>query len=150
MELPNSKKRLLEIALQYSSPEEFKAKNLSKYLLARKLLVLRKAFPPKVVVEPLKGVFKLYKGEVLLYVGHSVIDCDVAIKELADLGTIPFTHYTIYTILSDSDTILVALYLANKARPLHNTNIGKYDLTISMPEYCKVLSKPIRGTIKRK
>jgi len=144
--LPNSKERLLELALTYQSKEEFKKCNLPKYLLAKKLLVLPIAFPTtKLLQAPIRGIFKLYKGNKVVYIGHSTIDMLVTIKELDE--TMDFDTYTTYSLASDSDITTLSLYLANYYRPRYNTNIGKNKLSYTI-ETAPLLGVATKGELK--
>ena len=138
-------KALLEVALQYNSREEFKEANLPKYLLCQRKRLLSVAFPKVVVIEPIKGIYKLYDRLKVLYIGHSTIDSLQAIEELRE--TIPFKHYVFYDMHNHSDIITLSLYLASVYKPEYNTNIEKHSLTYTIPNVNKVLGKAIKVTI---
>ena len=143
--LVNTKTKLLEIALTYSSEDEFKTKNLPKYLLAKKHRVISIAFPPKSKPDkPIKGIYKLYKGLKVVYIGHSTQNLKKSIEELSE-GIINYDSYTYYELYSDSDIITLSLYLSNYYRPIHNQNLGKQKLSYTIPDISKILGKGIKG-----
>ena len=143
MELLNSKKRLLEIAAQYASAEEFKAKDLPKYLLARKHMLLSTAYPIVYTQAPIRGIYKLYKKEKVLFIGHSTIDLLEAVQEHKEAGIIPFTSYVYHNMSSDADIVVLSLYLVNYFRPSYNTNVSKNKLSFKIDNTYNTLGKTI-------
>ena len=142
--MPDHRKPLLEVAKQYKSIKDFKARNLPKYLLAKRKGLLRIAFPKDLKPpEPIRGIYYLYKRNKVIYIGHSTINALEAIQEHAD-GPIPFTSYKLFKLASDSDITTLSLYLANKFRPLYNTNLGKQRLSYEVEGVAKLLGKPIK------
>ena len=143
--MPN---KLLVIAKAYSSAEEFKAKNLPKYLIARRKGILYKAFPrEKSKPKPLKGIYFLYQSGTLKYIGYSMDD---AIKDIANHvgGQFTFNRYRLFHKMhSDSDIAVIAIYMANKFKPEFNTNTYKYALTFKIPGISKIMGHPIKGQI---
>ncbi len=136
---------LLKIAREYESEAEFKEKNLPKYLLAKKKMILKTAFPSDTVKakKAIKGIYYLYKGTKVVYISHSS-DCTQAIKEKAE-STTSFDSYKIFQPSSDSDIYVLALYLANKYRPRYNKNIGTNELSFSIPNVSQILGTSIKG-----
>lgn len=140
---------LYNLALTYSSREDFKAKNLPKYLVAKRKGLLQLAFPLALSVpsDILKGIYYLYQDTKLMYIGNSLVDVEQAIDNHKSEGIIPFNNYKIFTPYSDSDILVLTLYLSNKSKPRYNTNIGKNTLTVYLPDLWTVLGKPTKGTI---
>jgi len=138
---------LLKIAREYDSEAEFREKNLPKYLLAKKKMLLRQAFPEQVVnpKNDIKGIYYLYKGNKVVYIAQSV-NCLEAINTHTE-DTMTFDSYRIFQPSSDSDRAVLALYLANKYRPRYNTNIGINELSFDIPNVSTILGKDIKGTI---
>ena len=141
--MSNPKKQLLNLAKTYKSADEFKAKNLSKYLLAKRQLLLPIAFP-KVKAQPraIRGIYKLYMRNKVVFIGHSTTNALEAI--LATPTTTKWNHFKLYPLSSDSDIQVLSLYLANKYRPIYNTNLGKQQLSFTFPHH-KILGKPLVG-----
>jgi len=138
---------LLAIAKEYTSEADFKKRNLPKYLLAKKQRLLAKAFPPKAEEEnDIKGIYYLYKDLKVVYIGHS-INCLQAIKDLKETTTFHFNNYRLYTVSSDSDRLVLSLYLSNYYRPRHNTNIGKNGISFKIDSISKILGPSIKGTL---
>ena len=93
MDLRN--KLLLE-ASKYATEEEFKAKNLPKYLLAVRKRLIKVAFPPEAIVSrKIKGIFYLYQDKKVVYIGYSVLDTLQAIAEHKETLVL-FNNYKIF------------------------------------------------------
>ena len=147
MAIKNSKEQLLELGSNYTSPEDFKAKNLSKYLLAKKQRLLTILFPPVTkITTAIKGIYYLYKGNKVVYIGHSTLDILDAVKYWQE-SYMDFDSYRYYKIHSDSDIAVMALYLSNKYRPRYNTNLGAERLTVTVTNLFAVLGPQLRGEL---
>ena len=147
MPIRNSKEQLLEVGANYTSPADFKAKNLSKYLLAKKQRLLPILFPPTVkITTAIKGIYYLYKGNKVVYIGHATLDILDAIKYHQE-SYMDFDNYRYYQIRSDSDIAIMSLYLSNKYRPRYNTNLGREKLTITISNLFAVLGPLIKAEL---
>ena len=138
---------ILKAATKYTTKEEFKAGNLPKYLLARRLRLLGKLFPETPTIKKKKGVFYLYNNLKVVYIGHSLTDI---ISEIIAKGEqVPkANNYRYFELHSSSDILVISSYLSNKNRPEFNNNFGLQRLTFKIPKIYKILGKSIKGSIK--
>lgn len=134
------KKELLEIALTYSSPEEFKAKNLHKYTLAVRHRVLNIAFPIKRKENPKYGIVKYYMRNILVYISGSYTPLE-DIKDFVNTKGLVFNNCKLYYPQNDSDGHVLLSYLINLAKPRYNTGFGKSKLEITIPNILTRLGK---------
>jgi len=141
----NVKNQLLEIASQYSSPEDFKAKNLPKYLLAKKQRLLRVAFPPTTTSEAFKGIYKLYKGKTVVFIGYSLDNLLEAMQMASK--TIPCNNYVYYKMSNHSDIITLYTYMVNKFKPRHNKDVQQHTISFSIVLSNKLLGEPFTGKL---
>lgn len=141
----NGEPTLLEIAKTYNTREEFKAKNLPKYVLAKKQRLLDVAFP-KVREEMVRGIYYLYYRHIIVYIGYSLVNVEDTIDTHKE-STMNYDSAKYWQPHSDSDTIVLYHYLSNKYKPKYNTNTGKDTLTLDFGNVMPTLGK---GTIKEK
>jgi len=147
MELPRGAEALLLAAAQHLTEEDFKTKDLGRYLLAKKKRLLKIAFPVvKVEVTTLHGIYFLYNHNRIVYIDHS-LDCENDIKAFALAKDMTFNNYKIFPMHSSSDIIVLAVYLANKFKPQYNLNIGITTLSFKITNYPTLLGEAIRGTV---
>jgi len=139
-----SNSSLMEVANKYSSKEEFRVKNPLNYYKAKRKVLLSKMFP-KVKPTKVKGIFKLYRRNAIIYIGHTLVDIPEAVKALRE--TINFERYSYYSIASSADILVMSIYLVNKHRPILNTNVGKERLTFSIPNHKNILGKQFKGAL---
>lgn len=134
---------LLEIAEQYSSEEEFKAKNYHKYLLAKKQQLLKKVFgrdiKPK---KPTTDILMVYRrGDCIrIATGPSMSENDIKAV------TAPITNatqYKLYKLPSAANAFVLYHYLVAKFRPVHNTDVPTDKLTIKIPNLPSKLGTPV-------
>lgn len=134
---------LLEIAEQYSSEEEFKAKNYHKYLLAKKQQLLKKVFGRDIKPEKLTtDILMVYRNGdcIRIATGPSMSENDI--KAI----TTPITNatqYKLYKLPSAANAFVLYHYLVAKFRPVHNTDVPTDRLTIKIPNLPSKLGTPI-------
>lgn len=140
--------RLLEIANNYSSAEEFKAKDLPNFLLARKARIIHKLFPP-VIEEPVKsGIFNIYNYEKLIYIGYCTEDAKLAMENyIKDNELITAKSYKIYYVDSTADVKVLYSYLVARGKPVLNPDVTPDILTFKIPGAIKRLGKPHKGKL---
>ena len=137
---------LLAIAANYSSKEEFKKKNLPKYLITKNKGLLNRAFPTKYESpKTISGIYYLYEGTQIVYIGYSFTDCMEGISTMKD--TMICHRYRIRPIYSASDIKVIHEYLTQFHKPKHNTNVVPNMLSLMIPSSTlrKVWGKAIVG-----
>ena len=143
---------LISIGNQYSNMTEFKKKDLPKYLLAKRRVLLSKIFPTHTCVLPPnyeapkanmhQGIFYLYRNTELIYIGSSTINCLMDINK----SHLPFNNYKIYTIENKSNIHVLTSYLIHLNKPVFN-NTELDELTFKIPNIKKLLGKPATGKL---
>lgn len=133
---------LIKIATKYKTPQEFKQKNLSKYLLAKKARLLDICFPKK-EDKKLKGIYYLYYRHIVVYIGYSLVDLEASIDSHKE-STMNYDYAKYWCPHSDSDTVVLYHYLCQKYRPRYNTNTGKDTLTIELGNVMPIMGKATR------
>lgn len=138
--------KLVSVAKQYDSVEDFKKYNLPKYLLCRKARLLDICFMQDREVPKLKGLYYLLYKHIIVYIGYSLTDLQAEIDSHKETNK-TYTGYRYWTPHSDSDTVVLYHYLCQKHRPKYNTNILKDSLTIAIEEASSVRGKSIEVTL---
>ena len=133
MELKSIDKRLLEVASQYSTKEEFQKNNYPQYLIAKDRHLLPIAFPYSKKITITSGIFKLYKETKCVYIGYDFVNIQ---KAIAKIDFVKYTSYNYYKITNDSDIIVIYHYLVQKLKPIYNESIGinKLSFKIDIPK----------------
>lgn len=135
--------KLLTIAKQYSSKEEFKTKDLVNFIKAKRLRVLIVAFPPNRDKIPKRGIYYLYKGNRIVKIGYTFDNIAKAIE--SDKYRSSAQRYRYYSIVSDADILTMYIYLVAKYRPEFNTDVPKQKLSYSIPFIKDIIGESTTG-----
>jgi hypothetical protein len=142
-------RHIIEKAEIYDSVEELKANDLPTYLLARKNRLLTDLFPPEYIAAPKPGIYFLYKGLKVVYMGLvSSFDAEQSMRGLLeDNSHIKADSYKIFHPHSSADMRVLYHYLVAKYKPKYNNDVVSDLLTIHIPEATKLLGPATKGEL---
>lgn len=142
--------QLLEIGSKYSSPEDFKAKNLPKFLLVKKNLLMSVLFPMHTCIMPSsfkahtenkkQGLVFLYHKDTLVYIIKCPKDYEIT---LATLGK-KYNHnmYKFYSIKNLADMEVLYSYLVQHMKPSFNEEVHHEALSFKIKDVFTMLGRP--------
>ena len=145
--MSEARRKLLEIAQQYTSEVEFKEQNLPKYLLAKKKRVLPIAFPPEDTIDHRPGIYYLYKDQRVMFIGMSEGDAYRTMQDYLERTNLNVNNYKIFHPSSMANLRVLYHYLVAKYKPRYNTDVVSDLLTIHIVESTELLGKPDKGTL---
>jgi len=145
---------LIQLAEKYDSPSDFSRRNRPKYLIADRKNLIKVMWPDKpkakrpkeAKTEIVKGVYILYDGPTIIYIGKSTANVYSRISNHYASG-MEYTQYEVYKIDNEALVHLMEIYLIGKHKPILNSDCTTLDeLPFLIPQLEELLVNPIIGS----
>lgn len=148
---PFTRENLAALAKEFEYLKDFRTECRAAYAAVCRLGILKEvtgslkkqpSTSPIYSVKGLKGLYILYDGIDIVYVGKSIKDVSIRIER--HLNDKQFTKAVVYVIDSDADIHVAELYLINKYKPRYNVDcLGESVLTLNIDNLNDIITEEV-------